>query len=277
MSTIALEANGLSKRYRARGPWALHEVDLAIAQGGIVGLVGPNGAGKSTLLRIWMGFERPTQGSVSVRGVDPIGRPGETIPHLGYIPQTPALYRDLSVGDHLALAAHYRARTFDRPWAEQRLVRLRIDLAERVGALSGGQSAQVSLAIAIALRAEVLLLDEPLAHLDPLARREFLTTLVDDVQTTGATAVLSSHLISDIEMACDRLIVLANGRTLLADSVSHARSSHRVVASAAAGAADVVSALPGRAGVLVRTDGTAGPGNPATLEEVVIAYLAAAR
>ena len=225
---FALEAHGIGKRYRRRRPWALRDLDLAVPTGSITALVGPNGAGKSTLIKGCIGFERPTAGRLLVDGVDPWRDRAEALRRVGYVPQAASLYRELSVADHLSLAARWRPG-FDRGDAERRLDQLDIPLDARADELSGGQQAQVGLAIALGTRAPVLLLDEPLASLDPLARREFLHVLVDAVRASGATALLSSHVITDIEQACDRLVVLGGGRPLLDVSMEAARAGHRVV------------------------------------------------
>ena len=274
-----LEAHALTKRYRGRSGAALDGVELALPAGAIVGLVGPNGAGKSTLLRTWMGFERPTTGSVRVLGLDPIADAADVVRQVAYLAQDVRLYRDLSVADHVALAAHYRPKSFDRARALDRLIKLAIPVDARIGTLSGGQAAQVGLALAIGLRARVLLLDEPLANLDPLARREFIEMLVADVKATGATAVLSSHVIADIAHACDLVAVLGAGKVLLLDSIEHARAAHAVVEPAKVDGQTVVAALPGSAGVLVRrTSATLnGTDQPVDLESIVMGYLAAGR
>ena len=163
-----------------------------IPSGGITALVGPNGAGKSTLIKGWIGFERPTAGRLEVQGIDPWRDRVAAVGRLAYVPQAASLYRDLTVADHLALGATLR-RGFDRAGAAERLDALAIPLGARAGELSGGQQAQVGLALALGTWAPVLLLDEPLASLDPLARREFLAVLVDAVRTTGATALLVAH------------------------------------------------------------------------------------
>ena len=204
--TDGFEAHGLGKRYRRR-QWALRDVDVSVPAGSITALVGPNGAGKSTLIKAGIGFERPTAGRVFVDGVDPWKERGRAIRRVGYVPQSPSLYRELTVDDHVRLAATLR-RGFDVDLARRRLDQLAIPLTSRADELSGGQQAQVGLALALGTRAPVLLLDEPLASLDPLARREFLHVLVDAVRADGATALLSSHVITDIEQACDRLLVL---------------------------------------------------------------------
>jgi ABC-2 type transport system ATP-binding protein len=275
--TAALETNGLGKRYALRR-WALRDLDIAVEEGTITALVGPNGSGKSTLLKAWVGFERPTTGRLRIHGVDPVRHRGAAIRLTGYVPQQPSLYRELSVEDHLEFAAAHRP-SFDRPHARQYLADLSIPLDSRAEQLSGGQQAQVGLALALGTRAPVLLLDEPLASLDPLARREFLRVLVDAVRASGATALLSSHVITDIEQACDHLIVLGGGRSLLAVSIADAIAGHSVIDVPAAPrplGADVVGSFPAPDGsplTLVR----GGGGRPATLEEVVIGHLAAGR
>jgi ABC-2 type transport system ATP-binding protein len=276
--TAALETVGLGKRYGLRR-WALRDLDLSVEEGSISALVGPNGSGKSTLLKAWVGFERPTTGRLRIHGVDPVRRRGDAIRLTGYVPQQPSLYRELSVEDHLAFAAAHRPG-FDRAVARQYLDDLSIPLDSRAEQLSGGQQAQVGLALALGTRAPVLLLDEPLASLDPLARREFLRVLVDAVRASGATALLSSHVITDIEQACDRLIVLGGGRSLLAVSIADAIAGHTVVETPVIAprpvGAEVVGSFPSPDGeplTLVRGAGV----RRATLEEVVIGHLAAGR
>ncbi len=274
--TIALEAHGLGKRYRRRR-WALRDLDLAVPEGSITALVGPNGAGKSTLIKAWIGFERPTTGRLFVQGIDPLRNRGAAVARVGYVPQAASLYRELSVTDHLRLAETLRPG-FDATVARRRLEELAIPLDSRADELSGGQQAQVGLALALGTRAPVLLLDEPLASLDPLARREFLHILVDAVRTDGHTALLSSHVITDIEQACDRLLVLGGGRKLLDLSIAEALAGHHIVAGPAPGEA-VVGVFPGPAGeqlALVVGAGRGGARHP-TLEELVLGHLAAGR
>jgi ABC-2 type transport system ATP-binding protein len=274
----ALVAHGVGKRYRRGRPWALRDVDFTVPRGSITALVGPNGAGKSTLIKGCIGFERPTAGRLVVDGVDPWRDRGGAVRRVGYVPQAASLYRELTVDDHLAMALAYRPR-FDRPHAEARLRDLDIPLAARADELSGGQQAQVGLALALGTRAPVLLLDEPLASLDPLARREFLHVLVASVRSEGSTALLSSHVITDIEQACDRLLVLGGGRKLLDLSIAEACATHRVVADdEALDGGGVVGRFPGPVGEpLALVVGGSGPGRLATLEEVVLGHLAAGR
>jgi ABC-2 type transport system ATP-binding protein len=273
------EAQGVGKRYRRRRPWALKDVDVAVPAGSITALVGPNGAGNSTLINAGVGFERPSAGRVLVDGVDPWRERGRAILKVGYVPQSPSLYRELTVEDHVALAVSLRPG-FDHHLARRRLDQLAIPLNSRADELSGGQQAQVGLALALGTRAPVLLLDEPLASLDPLARREFLHVLVDAVRADGATALLSSHVITDIEQACDRLLVLGGGRKLLDLSIAESIAAHRVVETRAPGD-DVVGTfmhVDGSQVSLVRSGPGAIPrGRPASLEEVVLGHLAAGR
>jgi ABC-2 type transport system ATP-binding protein len=277
-----LETHDIGKRY-GRRRWALRHVDIAVPDGSITALVGPNGSGKSTLLKAWVGFERPTEGHLTVDGVDPWRDRGGAIERLGYVPQAPSLYRELTVAEHVTMARTLRPG-FDPVVARRRLDDLDIPLTSRADELSGGQQAQVGLALALGVRAPVLLLDEPLASLDPLARREFLHVLTDAVRADDSTALLSSHVITDIEQACDRLLVLGGGSVLLDLSIAGAIAEHSVVEEVGPGGTapaitgTVVGVFPGPAGErlsLVRGDGAGG--RPATLEEVVLGHLAAAR
>ncbi len=280
----ALEAIGLGKRY-GRGKQALDRIDLAIGNGGLTGLVGPNGAGKSTLIKAWVGLERPTVGRVRVNGVDPWRDRPRAIAQLAYVPQSPALYRGLTVSEHLAYAASLR-RGFDRSVAERRLDDLGVPLRQRAGTLSGGQMAQMGLALALGTRASVLILDEPLASLDPLARREFLHVLSESIAVDGTTGILSSHVITDIEQACDRLVVLGAGHLVLDTSLAEALRDHVVTEGrglSSPGALHVSSFVGARREVLDlwRLAAHGAPAEQsartASLEEVVMGYLAASR
>ena len=273
----ALEAISVSKRYRRGGVWALKEVDLQIAPGTITALVGPNGAGKTTLIRSFIGFEEPTAGSVRVMGIDPTVDRKEAIRRVGYVSQSSGLYRGLSVADHLDLAGTLRSG-FDRSTAAARLEEFGIPLSQRAGDLSGGQAAQVTLAIALGTHATVLLLDEPLASLDPLARHDFLSVLVNEVRERGATALLSSHIVSDVESACDSIVVLGAGRVMLHSPIQAALAEHRLVAGAPVEGADVVASFGRPGGGAVYLSRSTDPELPTpTLEELVMGYLAASR
>lgn len=277
-----LAARGLAKRY-GRRVLALDAIDLVVPRGSITALVGPNGGGKSTLMKAWVGFERPTHGKVSVAGIDPWGGRGRraaALQHIGYVPQHSALYRDLSLIDHVALAASLR-RGFDSAAARRRLADLGLDAAQRIGNLSGGQKAQVSLALALTAGGQILILDEPLASLDPLARREFLFQLRRAVDEGGLTAILSSHVVSDVEQACDNLIVLSDGHKLLDARVTDALAAHAIHDGAMdAPTPDRVSSFLGPTGevlTLLRGRAAGTQRRPASLEELVLGYLAASR
>jgi ABC-2 type transport system ATP-binding protein len=280
---------GLSKAFPGQKP-ILNNIHLQFYPDAKIGIVGPNGSGKSTLIRAWIGFERATEGRLLTGGIDPQRDRGGAVARVGYVPQSPSLYRDLTVAQHITLAGTLRDG-FDEAMAARYVERLSIPLRSRAGELSGGEGAQVGLALALATRAPILLLDEPLASLDPLARREFLHLMVEAVRAAGATALLSSHVITDIEQACDRLIVLGKGHTLLDLPIAEAIAHHRIVDGAAAEAARVAPAealigtFPAPSGEplsLVRVPalvpvGTEPIGREATLEEIVIGHLAAGR
>jgi len=223
-----LRTERFGRRYRRSRPWAVRDISLAFPDGSMTALVGPNGAGKSTLIRACLGFERPDEGRILVAGIDPQRDRPAAVEAIGYIPQSPSLYRSLTIGDHLVMALAAR-RSFDRDHALARVREAGLSERRKIGELSVGEQVQVALALALGTRAPLLLLDEPLASLDPLARRDFLTALVADVRGRGATAVLSSHIVTDVEQACDRLVVLGDGRLLLDAAIATAKEEHRTV------------------------------------------------
>lgn len=272
-----LVAERVGRRYRRGRPWAIRDVDLAIPRGSIAALVGPNGAGKSTLIRAWMGFERPDEGRVLVEGVDVRRDRTAAVRLVGYVPQAAALYRGLTVDDHFRFAVAQRPG-FDRAHARDRARAAGVGLDRLVGELSGGEQAQVALAIALATRAPVLILDEPLASLDPLARREFLRALIDDVRSTGATAILSSHIVSDVEQACDWVVVLTSGQVALATAVAQARSEHRTIREADLDGRPAIGRFLGPDGTPLALLRSGDPTlRESTVEEVVLGHLAAQR
>lgn len=271
-----LRTERFGRRYRRSRPWAVRDLSVEVPQGSITALVGPNGAGKSTLIRACLGFEPPDEGRVLVHGTDPRRDRTGAVTSIGYIPQAPSLYRDLTIRDHLTLAAAARP-SFDRAHAMNRIEGAGLREHLRVGELSGGEQAQVALALALGTRAPLLLLDEPLASLDPLARRDFLAALVVDVRRRGATAVLSSHIVTDVEQVCDRLVVLAAGRKALDSSIAEAKGAFRTIPASKLDGRPTVGVFAGPSGerlALVRADDRGGP---ASLEEIVLGHLAAAR
>jgi ABC-2 type transport system ATP-binding protein len=220
-----IETRGLSKRYRK--VTALREATCTVPEGRISALIGPNGAGKTTLLRLLSGLARPSGGDVAVLGAAP-RQDSAFLADIGFLAQEIPLYRRLSAEDHIGIGAHLNPR-WDAASVRQRLKSLDIPTGQAVGTLSGGQRAQVALALTLAKRPRLLLLDEPVAALDPLARRHFLATLADAVAVGGLTVVLSSHLVVDLERVCDHLILLAASRIQLCGDIDLVLAEHQVL------------------------------------------------
>ncbi len=221
----AIVADGLGKRYGRR--WALRECTLEVPEGSVVGLVGANGAGKSTFLHLAAGLLEPSEGSLQVLG----GRPGSDATQLakvGFVAQDAPVYGGLSVADHLRLGARTNPG-WDEAGAQARIRSLGLDLRQRAGKLSGGQRSQLALTLAMGKRPELLVLDEPVSSLDPLARRTFLADVMELMADHGPTVVLSSHLLSDVERVCDHLIVMAEGRVQLVGSVDELLAQHKLL------------------------------------------------
>jgi ABC-2 type transport system ATP-binding protein len=218
VSTV-LQAHGLGKKYGRR--WALADCELEVPAGHVVGLVGPNGAGKSTLLNLAVGMITPSSGSVEVLGA-PAGTQQTKV---GYVAQDTPTYSRLSVADHLRLGARLNP-AWDDALAQRRIQRLKLDPKQRAGRLSGGQRAQLALTLGLAKCPELLILDEPVAALDPLARREFLQDLMEAVAEQELSVVLSSHLVSDVERACDYLIVLVDSRVQVSGEIDTLLATH---------------------------------------------------
>jgi ABC-2 type transport system ATP-binding protein len=272
-----IDARGLGKQYGDK--WGLADFSLALPPGQVTGVVGPNGAGKSTLLHLITGLFPPTTGTITVAG----GRPAATATQLakvGFVAQDTPVYAGFSVADHLRLGAHLNPR-WDASLARERIGRLGLGLSQKAGRLSGGQRAQLALTLAIAKRPELLVLDEPVASLDPLARRDFLRDLTSSRAEHAMSVVLSSHLVADLERVCDYVIVLAASRVQLAGPVEPLLAAHRLFAPTA-----VRSAIPGNWTVIAETDdgvlvragepirGPEPPGAaPVELEDLVLAYM----
>jgi ABC-2 type transport system ATP-binding protein len=278
-----IETSGLGKRYGRT--WALKDASVAIPAGYVVALVGPNGAGKTTLLHMSVGLTRPTTGQVTVLGSEPAGSPA-ALDQVAFVAQDAPLYKNLSVADMLHLTRNLNRR-WDQGRAEARLKELGIPLGRKVGKLSGGQQAQLALTVALARRPRLLVLDEPLSSLDPLARHDFMASLMAAVAEDGLSVVLSSHVIADLERMADYLVVLSRGQVQVAGEVDALLAEHRMLTGPAAAADDlaerhaVVHAR--RAGtqahLLVRGPRAAEPAlsgweaSPVGLEELVLAYL----
>ena len=282
--TPVLQAAGLSKRYGRRV--ALSDCTLSIPPGRVVGLVGPNGAGKTTLLQIAVGMLPPTSGTIEVLGGRPASRATQ-LARVGFVAQDTPTYAGLTVGDHLRFGAHTNGG-WDQQLADDRIDKLGLDRSQKAGRLSGGQRAQLALTLAIAKRPDLLILDEPVSSLDPLARREFMQSLMAFVADHGASVVLSSHLVSDLERVCDYLIVLVASRVRLAGEVEDLLSTHYRITGARldpdslpAGVEVVEASHTDRQSTLIVRSTTPinDPGwavEQLTLEDVVLVYLSQA-
>jgi ABC-2 type transport system ATP-binding protein len=223
--TAVIETSGLGKRYRRK--WALADCTLSIPAGHVVGLVGPNGAGKTTLLNLAVGLLAPTAGTIEVLGGTPAADPAQ-LARVGFLAQDSPLYAGFSVADHLKLGARLNPG-WDADLARDRAGRLDLDPGQKAGTLSGGQRAQLALTLAVAKRPELLILDEPVASLDPLARREFLQDLMEAVAEQELSVVLSSHLVADLERVCDYLIVVAGSQVRIAGPVDELLATHHLL------------------------------------------------
>jgi ABC-2 type transport system ATP-binding protein len=282
----ALRADRLGKRYGAT--WGLRDCTFAVPPGSIVGLVGPNGAGKTTLLALTIGLLAPTEGQVAVFGKLSRAQDVATLARVSYLAQDHPLYRGFTVTEMFRFGRSLNP-SWDQALAEARMAALGVPLKRKVKSLSGGQQAQVALTMALAKRAPLLLLDEPVASLDPLARLDFMRDVVAASAESGLTVLIASHVIAELERLCDWLLVVNGGRLQLAGAVDDLLAGHAVLTVPR----DVAnSALPGR--VIERTDSdrhstvlaaaparllaaaASRPGwasGPAGFEQLVLAYL----
>jgi ABC-2 type transport system ATP-binding protein len=280
--TVALETVGLGRRYGSQ--WALRDCTLEIPRGSVTALVGPNGAGKTTLLRMAVGLTRPSEGSVRVLGLDPQADAAEALPRVGFLAQEHPLYGGFTVAEMLHVGRALNP-TWDDDAARERIAELGLPLKKKVRSLSGGQRAQVALTLALAKRPEVLFLDEPVASLDPLARREFMQTVVEAVADRELTVLLSSHILADLERVCDHLVILAVGRTQLVGPIDEIVASHRLLTGPRDEAEDITrthdvvrtSHAERQTTLLVRANGHVYDSrwtvHELDLEEIVLAYL----
>jgi ABC-2 type transport system ATP-binding protein len=278
----AVWTDGLGKRYGST--WALRDCTLEIPAGSVTALVGPNGAGKTTLLELAIGLLRPTDGEIRVLDCAPRADAATLLPRVGFVAQDHPLHRGFTVGETLKLGRRLNP-TWDEGAARGRLARLGIPLDRKAGKLSGGQQAQVALTLALAKRPELLILDEPVASLDPLARREFMNTVMEVVSETQLTVVLSSHIVTDLERVCDHLVILSHAHTLLDAPIDEVLASHRLLTGSRADAAavarvhDVIreSHTERQTSLVVQANGhvydASWEVHEVDLEEIVLAYL----
>jgi ABC-2 type transport system ATP-binding protein len=278
-----IETYALGKSYGSTR--ALHDCTLAIPDGHVVALVGPNGAGKSTLLNIAVGLATPTSGQVTVLGGHPAGSLS-ALDGIAFVAQDTPLYKNLSAGDLLHVTRNLNRR-FDQRYAEQRLGELGIPLWQKAGKMSGGQQAQLALTLALARRPRLLVLDEPMAMLDPLARHDFMATVMTAVADDGVSVVLSSHVLAELERVADYLVLVSRGSIQMVGEVDELLARHRVLTGPASESEryaeqwNVVHAsrATSQAHLLVRCDGTSDPvpkgweAHSTTLEELTLSYL----
>ncbi|MEU1482711.1 ABC transporter ATP-binding protein [Streptomyces sp. NPDC005752] len=275
----AIEAHGLGKKYR-RG-WALQDVSFRLPAGRVCGLVGPNGAGKSTLMGLANNMIRPTTGTLRVFGTAPGST--EAVLRTAFLTQEKPLFRRFTVAETLRLGHEFNPR-WDQGVAEGIVHAGQVPMGAKVGTLSGGQRTRVAFALAFGKRPDLLVLDEPMSDLDPLVRRELMTTLTQEAAQHGTTVLVSSHMLAELQYICDYLLVIANGGLRLAGEVDELRAAHALLDVAGSGPSPVVAphhvidthSGEGRAGVLVRLGGPVeygGRAEPPTLEELLLAYL----
>jgi len=281
-----IEATGLRKRFGRT--WALDDCSIRVPAGKIAGLVGPNGAGKTTFLHLAAGLLRPTAGEITVFGRSPQQQLLLLLDRVGFVAQDTPLYSGFSVEDMLGFGRELNRR-WDQTDVEERLRSLDIPFDQRVGQLSGGQRAQVALAIALGKHPELLLLDEPVARLDPLARRDFMRRLTEAVAEEGSTVLLSSHVMADLERVCDYLIIIAAGRVQVAGEIDALLASHHLIvgprlnANARISGVELVKAehTERQSSLWIRGPvpelGAGWREEPLPLEELVITYLSAPR
>jgi ABC-2 type transport system ATP-binding protein len=280
-ATAAIEARGLGKRYGHR--WALADCTLTIPAGHVTGLVGPNGAGKTTLISLATGMLAPTTGTVQVLGGVPASGPDQ-LARVGYVAQDTPAYAGLSVADHLRLGARLNPR-WDAALARARIEELGLDPRQKAGHLSGGQRAQLALTLALAKRPELLILDEPIASLDPVARRAFLQVLMNAVAEQELSVVISSHQVADLERVADHLVVLVGSRVRVEGEVEHLLATHHLLtgprrdtASLPASQQVITESHTGRQSTLLvrSTEPVIDPAwtvEEISLEDLVLAYL----
>ena len=276
----AISTQGLGKRYGSK--WALQDCTIEVPAGSVTALVGPNGAGKTTLLQLAVGLSRPSAGDVTVLGLSP--RDPALLARVGFVAQEHPLHRGFTVAETMKLGRELNPG-WDDALAQERLRRLDLPLDRTVGRLSGGQRAQVALTVALAKRPELLVLDEPVASLDPLARREFLNALMEAVSETGLTVILSSHIVAELERVCDHLVILAQARAELAGPIDEIVAGHRLLTGPRTDAGDVARMhdvirerhTERQTTLLVRADGhvydASWQVHEVDLEEIVLAYL----
>jgi len=275
---VAVEASGLGKRYGRRGAAALDGCSFRLPADRISALVGPNGAGKSTLLALAAGLLRPTTGTLTVLGK----APGECRDKVAYLAQGKPLHPQLTIADTLRMGAELNPARWDAAYAARIVEQGSLDPRTKIRGLSGGQRTRVALALALGKRPELMLLDEPMADLDPLARHELMGTLMAHAAEHGTTVLMSSHIVTELADACDHLLLLGGGRIRLGGGIDDLLAAHSVVTGRGTPAdlaphTVIESRATGRGlTALIRRDGTVGgdwASERPTLEELLLAHL----
>ncbi|WP_433546861.1 ABC transporter ATP-binding protein [Streptomyces sp. CA-294286] len=276
MTTAAIEAFGLGKRYGRRPGWALNDCSFRVPAGHVCALVGPNGAGKSTLLAVLTGLLRQTDGEVLLGG----RTPAEARDRIAYVAQEKPLYGQLTIAETLEMGRDLNPVRWDMVTAERIVGDGDLNPKHRVRTLSGGQRTRVALALALGKRPELLLLDEPMADLDPLARHQLMGNLLAEAAESGATVVISSHILAELEGACDYLLLLDKGRIRLAGESEELIDAHALLTGPVADLAPhtvVESRVTGRQiTALVRREEAIGGDwqvNEPSLEELLLAHM----
>jgi ABC-2 type transport system ATP-binding protein len=286
MGATAIQTKQLGKRYGSF--WALENCNISVPEGSVSALVGPNGAGKSTLLKLLVGLSSASAGEGEVLGKVP-AQHEDFLSDIGYLAQEIPLYKSLNTEDHIKMGKHLNKR-FDEAFIRKRLTELDIPLDRPVGKLSGGQRAQVALALALAKKPKLLLLDEPVAALDPLARHDFLSSLSQAVADGGLTVVMSSHLLADLERVSDHVIVLASGKTQLCDDIEAVLNEHKLLVGPRADSKNLPEGVnvihethtAKQSTLLVRVDkgvklSSAWHKQDPNIEEIILAYMGQAK
>ncbi|MFG2908051.1 ABC transporter ATP-binding protein [Kitasatospora sp. NPDC048286] len=275
---VALEATGLGRKYR--GGWALRDCDVTVPAGRICGVVGPNGAGKSTLLSLAAGQLKPTEGQLTVLDA-PAGAP-ELRARVAYVPQDKPLYPGLTVAETIRMGRELNP-VWDETLAQQIIDQGELNPKVRIGSLSGGQRTRVCLALALGKLPDLLLLDEPMADLDPLARHQLMGTLMSAAAQRGTSIVLSSHILPELDGVIDHLLLVQRGRIRLAGDLEEILDGHRLLTGPATQGASLAAEsvveqrVSGRRAIaLVRTgdplDGEWESEQP-SLEDLLLGYL----
>jgi len=212
----AIDVSGLVKRFATRA--VLDSIDLRVPRGQVIGLLGLNGSGKSTLIKCLLGLLRADEGSATVLGTDAWQLADREKARIGYVPQEATLYPWLTVRQTVAYVSSFYSR-WDRAWGEELLRRWDLPLGHRVGPLSVGQKQKLALVLALGHRPELLILDEPVASLDPVARRWFLETVLETAAEGAGTVLFSTHITSDLERVASHVALLREGKVTFHDEI----------------------------------------------------------